>query len=266
MPLITSPNPANARLSKEPLARSATASDNGSNAPKPKLASKMGSTIAQPVVTSFLARASAGLCGSLLVMVLAGCATLTGKPAAAPEPGPASYRIAAQPGPGAARMFYSAHLFPSLRMSKGGSPLEKMTPVQGPDGSIQRWRAASSRSAAMSGTVESSFRGAGYHLVSFPELLARKQPYSVVVVSTFYTDPSPIKDPVAGGPDHTITVKVKGVLFGRDLDPAKSLPVGTVLCTGFYSKERDKVQEVTGKLLAEAARNLGDQFEGFGKL
>ncbi|MBT8036639.1 MAG: hypothetical protein KJO21_03750 [Verrucomicrobiae bacterium] len=208
----------------------------------------------------------AALCGSLLIQMMAGCTAFSGKSKTVSNVRPVSYRMVAEPGPGASKMFYYAYLFPSIRMSKSGSPIEKMTPLRGAGGGLEGWRTASTRSAAMGHRVEKSFRRVGYDLISFPQLLARTQPYSVVVVSTFYTTPSPIKDPVEGGPDRTVTVKVKGVLFGLDLDPAKSLPVGTVLCTGFYSAEKDDVKEVTGKLLVEAARNLGEQFEGFGIL
>ena len=213
----------------------------------------------------------ATLCGSLLVLLvllMAGCATFKPKSEAVAEAvaRPASYRIVAQRGPGAAKMFYYAHLFPAIRMSKSGAPLEKMTPLQGPGGEIKAWKAASSRSASMGRLVEKAFRGAGYELISFPELLARTQPYSVLVVSSFYTDPTPIKEPVEGGPDHTVTVKLKGVLFGLDLDPARSMPVGTVLGTGFYSKQRDELNSVIGKLIIEATRNLGDQQESYGNL
>ena len=208
----------------------------------------------------------ATFCGSLLILMLAGCAAFSGNSKTVSDARPVSYAIVAESGPGASKMFYSAYLFPSLRMSKNGSPIEKMTPLQGAGGGIEGWKTGSARSSAMSRRVEKWFRRDGYDLISFAQLLERSEPYSVLVVSTFYTDPSPIKNPVEGGPDHTVTVKVKGVLFGLDLDPAKSLPVGTVLCTGFYSAEKDDVKEVMGKLFAEAARNLGDQFEGFGKL
>lgn len=209
------------------------------------------------------------LCGSLLIQMIAGCTASSGKPKTVSDVSPVqpvTYRMVAEPGPGAAKMFYYAYLFPSIRMSKSGSPIEKMIPLQGAGGATEGWKTGSARSSAMSRRVKESFRREGYDLISFPQLLARTQPYSCMVVSSFYTAPSPIKDPVEGGPDHTVTVKVKGVLFGLNLDPAKSLPVGTVLCTGFYSADKDDVKEVTGKLLAEAASNIGEQFEGFGKL
>ena len=208
----------------------------------------------------------ATLCGSLLIQMIAGCTAFRGNSKTVSDVSPVSYRMVAEPGPGAAKMVYDAYLFPSIRMSKSGSPIEKMSPLQGAGGGIEGWKAASARSSAMSRRVEESFRRAGHDLISFPQLLARSQPYSVVVVSTFYTDPSPIKNPVEGGPDHTVTVKIKGVLFGLDLDPAQSQSVGTVLCTGFYSAEKDDVKEVAGKLLVQAARSLGDQFESFGML
>lgn len=211
----------------------------------------------------------ATLCGSWLMLMLTGCSLIGGKSETVAEVSKgssASYQIVAKPGPGAAKLPHSAYLFPTIRMSKSGSPIEKMVPVQGAGGGIQGWKVSSGRSAAMSRWLEKSFRHSGYDLISFPQLLARSQPYSVLVVSAFYTDPSPIKDAVEGGPDQRVTVKVKGVLFGLDLDPAKAVPVGTVVGTGFYSGANDDVKEVTGKLLAEAARNLGDQLEGFGKL
>jgi len=209
------------------------------------------------------------LCGALMIQMIAGCAGSSRKskaPSDASSSSSVSYKMIAQPGAGASKMYYYAYLFPSIRMSKKGSPLEKMTPVKGAGGALTGWKAGSARSSAMNYLVKKSFRSQGPELITFSQLLARSQPYSVMVVSTFYTDPSPIKDRVAGGPDQMVTVKVKGVLFGLDLDPAKAQPVGTVLCTGFYSSEKHAAKEVTGKLLAEAARNLGDQFESFGKL
>ena len=163
-------------------------------------------------------------------------------------------------------MYYYAYLFPAIRMSKTGNPIEKMTSSKGANGVIEKWNAASASSSAMSRKVERSFRSDGYNLLTFPELLARSQPYSVLVVSTFYTSSLPLKDAKEGGPDRTVTIKIKGALFGLDLDPAKSQAVGTVLCTGFYSSKKDNVQKVTDKLLDEAVRNLGKKFNGSGVL
>ena len=76
-----------------------------------------------------------------------------------------------------------------------------MTPIQGADGGVKGWKTGSARSYAMSRKLEKWFRGDSCDLISFPELLASSQPYSVLVVSSFYTDPMPIKDPAEGGPD-----------------------------------------------------------------
>ena len=216
------------------------------------------------------------LFGALLALTIPGCSSFRGNTAAVsgkanPDEArssvrPLSYRMIAVQGSGVSRMYYYSYLFPPIQMSKNGIPVEKMTPVMGENGVIEKWNAGSVRSSALSHSVGKSFRHNGHNLISFPELLARDQPYSVLVVSTFYTAPLPLKKASGGGPNRMITIKIKGALFGLDMNPDKSLPVGNVLCTGFYSAEEDDVKLVIDKLLAEAVRYLGEQFDDSGLL
>jgi hypothetical protein len=71
--------------------------------------------------------------------------------------------------------------------------------------------------------IKGYLRTGGYTVITFEELLAVKIPFSVLVISTFYTSPYevPKTDAQEGeGPDTATLVMIKGSIFDSDLNPA----------------------------------------------
>ena len=108
---------------------------------------------------------------------------------------------------------------PPLRSSKDGKPLEKLQPVASAGGGVTEWKTSSALSMELKREVGSHLTNHGYHVISFEELLAIRQPYSVLVISTFYTLPYDVKNDNGEVTDKATFVLIKGTIFDQNLDP-----------------------------------------------
>jgi hypothetical protein len=69
--------------------------------------------------------------------------------------------------------------------------------------------------------LESGLSSYGYDIISFGELLDTTKPYSVLVVSSFYSDPEVVEGKDTKDEIHACVVMLKGSVFDLDLDPSK---------------------------------------------
>jgi hypothetical protein len=111
------------------------------------------------------------------------------------------------------------YVFPPLRSNKGGSPIEKLTAISSDSGSVMDWKTSSAMSMSLKKEIESQLSLGGYTIVSFGDLLTVNRPYSVLVVSTFYTLPYDVKSDSGEITDRANFVLIKGSLFDGNLDP-----------------------------------------------
>lgn len=115
------------------------------------------------------------------------------------------------------------YVFPPLRSAKGGKPIEKLEPIMSESGRVSDWKTSSAQSMAMGNDIKGYLKTGGYTVISFEELLAVRIPYSVLVISTFYTSPYDVpKEGTREGEaaDKAVLVMIKGSLFDSELSPA----------------------------------------------
>ncbi|MEY3394713.1 MAG: hypothetical protein RL346_949 [Verrucomicrobiota bacterium] len=111
------------------------------------------------------------------------------------------------------------YVFPPLRSNKDGKPIETLTTVSSSSGAVVDWKTSSPQSMSLKAKIESRLSQIGYETVSFADLVSVKRPYSVVVISTFYTLPYDVKNDAGEITDRATLVLIKGALFDGNLDP-----------------------------------------------
>lgn len=111
------------------------------------------------------------------------------------------------------------YVFPPLKSAKGGRPIENLTPVISDAGEVTEWKTTSQQSMRLKSKIENQLAQGGYEVVSFADLLSVRKPYSVLVVSTFYTLSYDVKDEDGQVTDKANLVLIKGSLFDGSLDP-----------------------------------------------
>ena len=111
------------------------------------------------------------------------------------------------------------YVFPPLRSTQGGKPIETLQPVTLASGAVEEWKTSSALSMSLKRKISSQLTTRGYRVVTFKELLAVRIPYSVLVVSSFYTRPYDVKNEAGEVTDSATLVLIKGTLFDANLDP-----------------------------------------------
>ena len=112
-------------------------------------------------------------------------------------------------------------VFPPLRSNSKGIPIENLTAVIDSDGNTTDWQATTARSNHLRKSLENGLSSYGYDIISFGELLDTTEPYSVLVISSFYSDPEVIEGKDTEDEIRACVVMLKGSVFGLDLDPSK---------------------------------------------
>jgi hypothetical protein len=117
------------------------------------------------------------------------------------------------------------YVFPPLRSNSGGKPIENLVPITSPEGSVSDWKTSSALSMSLKKKIEKDLKTGGYQTVSFADLLAVKQSYGVLIVSTFYTLPYDVKNDAGEITDKATLVLIKGALFDGNLDPKTKIDI-----------------------------------------
>jgi hypothetical protein len=153
-------------------------------------------------------------------------------------------------------------LFPPLRSDAKGNPVEALKPVQDSDGNIIDWRTSgSSTPQALQQIIATELRQQGYQVVDFKTVVSIRVPYSILVVSSFYTPETIVVDPPKGL-DRSQTVMIKGSVFGVDLDPRGKIDLLKVDGLLNYSAA-NKPARTLDRAFQESLRWFGDNVEGF---
>lgn len=111
------------------------------------------------------------------------------------------------------------YVFPPLLSNMNGKPVEKLIAVESTNGGISDWRTTSPESVHLRKKISSVLQYQGYEVVSFEDLTSVKRPYSVLVVSTFYTNLTPVRNQQGELLHQASLTLVKGSLFDEKLDP-----------------------------------------------
>lgn len=157
---------------------------------------------------------------------------------------------------------YQVYFFPPLLSDNKGRPKQAMKPMMDASGGIAGWQNPSEKSRRFLAYLTKQAAKSGYQVVTFRDVLAMKEPYSILIVSSFYTEPQATENFKPGQPDRFFLCKLKGSTFDLNLNPATSKNIANVDgATVFY--EHQDLQLIEQKSLESSASWLGDDVSGF---
>lgn len=73
------------------------------------------------------------------------------------------------------------YFFPPLLCDAKGKPKEQLTPIQDPSVGIIDWVSPSAKSRRLRGQLQTYARSRGYQVISFQDILAAQNPYSILI-------------------------------------------------------------------------------------
>ena len=129
-------------------------------------------------------------------------------------------------------------------------------------GGIAGWQTPSEKSRRFLNYLTKQAAKSGYQVVTFKDVLAMKEPYSILIVSSFYTEAQATENPKPGQPDRFFLCKLKGSTFDLNLNPATSKNIANVDGATVFHQHQD-LQLIEQKSLESSASWLGDDVSGF---
>jgi len=153
-------------------------------------------------------------------------------------------------------------VFPPLRSNSKGIPIENLTAVIDSDGNTTDWQATTARSNQLRKSLENGLSSNGYDIISFGELLDTTEPYSVMVVSSFYSDPEVVEGNDTKDEIRACIVMLKGSVFGLDLNPSKKQDLVKIDGLSRYPSATAPSDPV-GLSIKELLRKIGENENGY---
>lgn len=154
------------------------------------------------------------------------------------------------------------YVFPPLRSNSKGIPIENLTPVIDSHGNTTDWQATTAKSNQLRKSLENGLSGNGYDIISFGELLDTTKPYSVMVVSTFYSDPEVVEGKDTEHEVSACVVMLKGSVFSLDLDPSKKRDLVKIDGLSRYPSAT-ALSDPVGLSIKELLRKIGENENGY---
>lgn len=171
------------------------------------------------------------------------------------------FQYSAVSGLASNKMPTRVYLFPPLRSDASGKPVEPLKPVIDADGQITGWRTASGSADALLRIMSKRLGQLGYEVVDFSAVVNAMQPYSVLMVSSFYTPVATLKDVPEGGFDRGQTVMIKASVFDLNLDPKTKVDLLKVDGVLNYASGNPPGSPLD-RAFQETMRWFGDNVEG----
>ncbi len=156
---------------------------------------------------------------------------------------------------------YQIYFFPPLLSDNKGRPKQSMKPMVDSSGGITGWQTPSEKSQRFLGHLTRQATKSGYQVVTFKDVLAIKDPHSILIVSSFYSEPQQMKNTKPGPPDQFFLCKLKGSTFDLNLNPATSRNIANVDGATVFYKHQD-IHSIEQKSLEASASWLGDDVSG----
>lgn len=151
-------------------------------------------------------------------------------------------------------------VFPPLLADKSGKPKQSMHPQTNDKGGILHWKPPSLVSAKLHKRIQKSLSLQGYEVVDYAEVMQMAEPYSIMMLSFFYTDSYMAKQSDKTQKKLILTM-IRGKLFDLDLNPVTSIDVlrsdGVAYCD--IGVHDDVVREES---IVSLVRKLGDDVAG----
>jgi hypothetical protein len=196
----------------------------------------------------------------LFALSLASCATKAPSNKAAVDKAQFSYTAVCRTPRSA--LPYQIYFFPPLLSDNKGRPKQAMKPKMDASGGIAGWQTPSEKSRRFLNYLTKQAEKSGYQVVTFKDVLAMKEPYTILIVSSFYTEPQATENPKPGQPDRFFLCKLKGSTFDLNLNPATSKNIANVDGATVFYQHQD-LQLIEQKSLESSASWLGDDVSGF---
>ena len=130
------------------------------------------------------------------------------------------------------------------------------------NGGIAGWQTPSEKSRRFLNYLTRQAAKSGYQVVTFKDVLAMKEPYTILIVSSFYTEAQATENPKPGQPDRFFLCKLKGSTFDLNLNPATSKNIANVDGATVFYQHQD-LQLIEQNSLESSASWLGDDVSGF---
>jgi hypothetical protein len=157
------------------------------------------------------------------------------------------------------------YFFPPLLCDSKGTPQQVLKPKLGPDGALVGWASSSALSREIESTLKLRAAESGFEVVSFEDVLAAKQPHSILIVSSFYSASINVESPKEGQLDHYILTMMKASTFDLSLDPSRSRMIGKSDGLSFFLSQ-DPISRLEAKSLSSLIPTLGDNVSGYTNL
>jgi hypothetical protein len=154
------------------------------------------------------------------------------------------------------------YIFPPLRSNKKGVPIEKLSPVKDAEGNVSDWKASSETSNRLHSKLRTQLSANGYDIIAFSDLVRVQDPYSVLVLSSFYSPPAPTETKEGEQAYKACLVMLKGSLFDLELNPATKKDVIQHDGLMKYPAENEMTDPI-GKSLSVLFGKVGDNEEGY---
>lgn len=157
------------------------------------------------------------------------------------------------------------YFFPPLLADAKGNPKQPLSPILNRQGELADWASPSEKSKLIQDRLKKHAVRAGFEVVPFQDVMTARRPHSVLIISSFYTEPKAIVAATPRQPDQSQFSMIKASTFGLDLDPAKSRNLARVDGVSFFHADR-QVEALESKSLEVLMSWLGDNVAGMAYL
>jgi hypothetical protein len=157
------------------------------------------------------------------------------------------------------------YFFPPLLADTKGNPTQPLKPILSSKGELADWANPSDQSRLIQDRLKKQAVKAGFEVVPFQEVMTARRPHSILIISSFYTEPKAVVAARPSQPDQSQFSMIKASTFGLDLDPAKSRNLARVDGVSYFQADR-KVEALESKSLEVLMNWLGDNVVGIAYL
>ncbi len=157
------------------------------------------------------------------------------------------------------------YFFPPLLADDKGNPKQPLSPILSGQGELADWASPSEKSKLIQDRLKKQATRAGFEVVPFQDVMTARRPHSILIISSFYTEPKAVVGGTPRQPDQSQFSMIKASTFGPDLDPAKSRNLARVDGVSCFYADR-KVEALESKSLEVLMSWLGDNVAGMAYL
>jgi hypothetical protein len=153
------------------------------------------------------------------------------------------------------------YFFPPLLADANGNPKQQLRPILNRKGELAGWTNPSMKSILIEDRLKKNAKLRGYDVVPFGEVMTAQRPHSILIISSFYTEPNSLIATTPRHPDQGQFTMIKASTFGLDLDPAHSRNLARIDGVTYFHASR-RMEEIESKSLNVLMSWLGENVAG----